>query len=297
MRTAAAGIITAGSATVMNNVGVVDIGSNTVRAVVYSDGEIVYNKAALSRIFAYTRNGEFLSEGTKWLAETITALCAEAPACDKIRAYATSAFRDLKNRDEVAKEIEKITGIEVSILSECDEAMCDFLALKSIGVGSGTGVDLGGGSCQLVEFSDGELGSFVSLPIGCNRLAASYVRGEMPLESELLSIAELVKKEICGFKNADELYVLGGTSRLATKVRNELSGVDSSSITPEELWEIIRLSRTERGFAAVRRAARERSCSAVVGFAIIAAVAEKLGAKNIRVCKTSSREGFLLLKK
>ncbi len=281
----------------MSNIGVVDIGSNTVRVVVYAGGEIVYNKAALSQIFAYTRDGKFLPEGTKWLAETITALCTAAPDCGKISAYATSAFRDLENRAEVAAEVERLTGIPVAVLSERDEAMCDFLALKSIGAADGTGIDLGGGSCQIVEFAGGELDSYVSLPIGCNRLAAGYVSGEMPRNEELLRIAAAVGDKISGFKNTEVLYAMGGTSKLALKVRKELSGIDSDDITPEELWEITRLSRTAEGFAAVRKAARERSKTAVVGFAIIAAIAEKLGAARISVCRASSREGFLLLKK
>lgn len=281
----------------MNRVGVVDIGSNTIRAVVYENGEVIYNRAVLSRIFEFTDNGNFAEDGSLWLCGAINALCAAAPECETFYAYATSAFRDLKNGAEVAQAVLEATGTELCVLSEADEAMCDILALSDFGVTDGTGIDLGGGSCQIFEISGGKPGKFASLAIGCNRLCKQFVAGEMPTKDEIERLTAFAADKINGFKSVDTLCVLGGTSRLALKIRESLSGVRGTEISPSELWEIVGVSDTEKGISAIRAAAKERSGSATVGIAVIAALADKLGAKSVRVCKTSSREGFLIMKK
>lgn len=281
----------------MNRVGVVDIGSNTIRAVVYEKGEVIYNRAVLSRIFEFTDNGSFTEEGGLWLCGAINALRASAPECETFYAYATSAFRDLKNGADVAAAVREATGTELCVLSEAEEAMCDIFALADFGVTNGTGIDLGGGSCQIFEISDGKPGKFASLAIGCNRLCKRFVAGEMPTKDEIKEIAAFVTDKVNGFKSVDTLCVLGGTSRLALKIRESLNGIRGTEITPSELCEIVGASDTERGLSAIRAAAKERSGSATVGIAVIAALADKLGAKTVRVCKTSSREGFLIMKK
>ncbi|HMC09056.1 MAG TPA: Ppx/GppA family phosphatase, partial [Actinomycetota bacterium] len=77
---------------------------------------------------------------------------AEAVGSDRIVAVATSALRDARNREKVARRLEAAAGTPVRILSGDEEAALTFAAMRAalpLGEGRVLGVDLGGGSLEL----------------------------------------------------------------------------------------------------------------------------------------------------
>lgn len=136
-------------------VGVLDIGSNSVRLLVaeHSDGEIV----PISRKIATTRLGKN-TEGDKILAkdsmkDTIDVIKffqsqAIKMECDILWPIATSAVREAKNQDEFLDAVFKNTGLTITVLSGKEEADFSFLGAKyGLNIkGAAVVIDVGGGS-------------------------------------------------------------------------------------------------------------------------------------------------------
>jgi exopolyphosphatase/guanosine-5'-triphosphate,3'-diphosphate pyrophosphatase len=165
---------------------VLDIGSNTMRVVVFDiSGESVktiFGKGMKSVIFENTQNGKLTEIGMAALSKAISDMCAmtEQFGCD-YHAFATSAFRDLSNQQEVIDFIYKQNGIKIRVLSGEEEAECDYLGMRrETGAVRGLGVDLGGGSCQVITFDESGMTAAASLKLGTVRLKNTFVAGNIP---------------------------------------------------------------------------------------------------------------------
>ena len=139
-------------------VNILDIGSNTIRLVTYNKGRSVSNFGANSDIIADTKNGILSEKGIEKLCNTISEL-AKNRENEKIYAFGTYAMRILRNKEQVQKRLLEKTGINIDVLSGKREAEYDFYGLLAsiMPSESGIGVDLGGGSAQILIFEKGRL--------------------------------------------------------------------------------------------------------------------------------------------
>ena len=207
-------------------IGIIDIGSNTIRLVTYENGKKISNISINSEILKDTENNKLTNIGTQKLCLAIKKLkdiSGEIP----LSAFATFAFRELENREEVKTIILKETGVAVEILSGKDEAECDFAGLKNeIGENkSGVGVDLGGGSAQIFSFKKGALDFCESYPIGCKKIKENFVQGVFPTISEEKKFKEYIENVFSGFdKYSEKIYIMGGTAKTAAKMYSFLKG-------------------------------------------------------------------------
>ena len=122
---------------------------------------------ALERTFAVTR--EYAEIASEYAPE-------------RIRFVATSASRDVKNRDEFFAGIFAILGVVPDVISGDEEAHLSFLGATA-GRNAETGpflvMDLGGGSTELV-LGTGEVDAAVSMDIGSVRLTERHMSTEVP---------------------------------------------------------------------------------------------------------------------
>ncbi len=75
-----------------------------------------------------------------------------------MRAVATSAVREARNRTAFIRRIRRETGIKVEVISGTEEARLIFMAARhALGLDGGPHllVDVGGGSVELVLVRDG----------------------------------------------------------------------------------------------------------------------------------------------
>src|SRR5436190_533302 len=140
-------------------VGVIDIGSNSVRLVVYEgltrSPTPIFNEKVLAGLGREVQSTGLLAADAvdKALSSIrrFRALC-DRMEVDRVLAIATAACRDAKNGKSFVAEAERICGVEVDVLSGKREA-----ELAALGVVSGfhkpSGIvgDLGGGSLELTE--------------------------------------------------------------------------------------------------------------------------------------------------
>lgn len=208
-------------------IAIVDIGSNSVRLVVY-EGAVrapfpLYNEKILCGLGrAQTDDGCLTDES---IVRALSALrrfraIARTLRAKNIHAIATAAVRDAGNGADFIDQAQQAIGTEVHILSGEREAE---LAANGITMGfvdpDGIGGDLGGGSLELIDLSGGRLGAADTVALGGLRLleksGGRLSRSQTIIEKELAKLAWLKGGR------GRTLYAIGGTWRALAKLHME----------------------------------------------------------------------------
>ena len=162
-----------------DSIAIVDIGSNSVRLVVYSGTPRIqtpiFNEKVLAGLGAGLAETGELSDKSQERA--LAALCRYRLLLDHmrvkhIRAVATAAARDASNGPQFVRAIKRI-GFNCLVLSAEDEAKLAAEGVMSAVLGAdGIVGDLGGGSLELADVRGGAVRAAVSLPIGVLRVGS-----------------------------------------------------------------------------------------------------------------------------
>lgn len=143
-------------------VGIVDIGSNTIRLVVYDVIDMTYKEILNQRSFAglieYVDDDRLSQTGMDKLVKTLSNIkeLTYLVRCDKVFYFATASLRGLSNSIDLLTYIKKELDIDIDIITGEEEAYFDYVSLKNSKITkTGLGIDLGGGSCQVFAF-DGD---------------------------------------------------------------------------------------------------------------------------------------------
>lgn len=290
---------------------VIDVGSNTIRTVVYEvDGshyKAILNERDFSSIISYIDNETLSDLGMRKLTEVLekmVSLC-RLLECEKIHCFATASLRSINNSREVTAKIKEKLDIDIKIITGKDEAFYDFAGLKSvISVQNGVGLDLGGGSCQVFSFKDDELVSGQSFPIGCLKLHDKFIEGIMPTPTEIKSIKAYVTECLKNSPSLKKLgyetvYAMGGTARSAAKLHRAFIGseqpISGYELTVTQMDELCGLIE-DINLSGVRLIAKilpERVNTIVPGILALRTVCKYVSAEKIQIVKAGVREGFL----
>ncbi len=197
---------------------VIDIGSNSVRLVLYQysghHAQPVFNDKVACGLGKGLVKGKNLDEDTKEQARfTIRRFrqLLDARQPELVKVVATAAIREAEDGKDFADELGMLLGHPITILSGMEEAV---YAAKGVGVSAyrpeGLVVDLGGGSMELARIhADGEVEAECSIPKGALGFADDYAKeGEDCLET---SLKKLLKS--CSRDHADSVYAVGGSFR------------------------------------------------------------------------------------
>lgn len=196
---------------------IIDIGSNSVRMVVYGGSNRAPQVLANEKVTA--RLGKGLSETGRMSDDSIAlalsglarfALILRDLDITDVETVATAASRDASNGAEFISKVEAL-GLNVRLLSGEVEARNSALGVIGAFPGAeGVVADLGGGSLELVAIDGDEPRPGSSLPIGSLRLAALREGGDEKFHAR---IGKALKgagwSEPCG----KTLYLVGGTWR------------------------------------------------------------------------------------
>jgi exopolyphosphatase / guanosine-5'-triphosphate,3'-diphosphate pyrophosphatase len=154
--------------------GVIDIGSNSVRLVVYqAQGRnplSMFNEKVMCELGRSVGNDGALSgaaiERAIGALRRFAVLCADM-GVEHVRTVATAAVRSASNRADFIKEVRDATGLQVDIISGDEEARLSALGvISAIPDADGVMGDLGGGSVELVRIAAGKVLDRLSLPLG-----------------------------------------------------------------------------------------------------------------------------------
>ena len=208
--------------------GIIDIGSNSVRLVVYEGPArlpaTLFNEkvlAGLGRGLAATGAIEAAAMGTAAVALARFAAVAREMEVTRLRTVATAAVRDAANGGELIEAARKL-GLAVEILSGEQEADAAGHGVLS-GTPDADGIvgDLGGGSLELVRICRGAVEERVSLPLGVLRIA-----GMREKPGKLQGYVERLIRAAGWEKRGDgmPLYLVGGSWRGLARLDMNSSG-------------------------------------------------------------------------
>ncbi|MBS7540885.1 Ppx/GppA family phosphatase [Ancylobacter lacus] len=205
-------------------IAVIDIGSNSVRLVVYeklsrSPTPIFNEKAScgLGRDVATTGrlNAEAVEKALV-LLRRFRALC-DRMAVGKLYVLATAAARDAANGPEFVARCADICRTDVQLLSGKREAQLSALGILS-GVHRANGVvgDLGGGSLELADLHGHRIGSGVTFPLG--GLALQDASGRSLKKADKIVKDALAKDPHLEHLKGRTFYAVGGTWRALARL-------------------------------------------------------------------------------
>lgn len=292
--------------------GLVDIGSNTIRTVIYDVGETAYqavlNEKEYAEIINYVTDGLLTDEGIEKLIETLQQmqnLCLLLD-CQETYFFATSSLREITNSEAVVQTVQERTAIQIELLSGEEEAYYDYVGLKdAIKTDEALGFDLGGGSGQVFYYEQDQLRKNASYSIGCLRLYNKHVRGVFPDKKERKAIAKNVRKclkktGVFSDKEQEIIYGMGGTARACLKLYTKLLGdnkADNNDIlTLDDLKQMEKIitGMGVEGIRAINQIMPERLCTIIPGLIAVRTIMKYTNTKKLCVVKQGVREGYLL---
>ncbi len=217
------------SARALSRVGVVDVGSNSVRLVVF-DGAArspayFYNEKIMCGLGAGLGvTGCLNPEGKKRALAALKRfqLLAEGMGLPSLTAVATAAVRDANDGPDFQKQVIEETGLRLWVIDGEEEAR---LSAQGVLLGwpeaEGLVCDIGGSSMELAEVKGGRVGRRVTSALGPLKLQA-VKGGKKALRAHIAEImGELVEK--IGRDNK-RLYLVGGSWRAIARLDMERRG-------------------------------------------------------------------------
>lgn len=193
---------------------VIDIGSNTVRLVIYGGPPrapaVLWNEKVSARLGRdLARDGAIpavaMEEALAALARYALILSEQGIA--RVETVATAAPREATNGPEFVRRVEEL-GLAVRVLSGEEEARASaYGAIGAFPGAEGVVADLGGGSLELVAVAGEACGEGATFPLGTLRLPALRAAGGLERR-----ISKLLKG-IAWARQGGPLYMIGGTWR------------------------------------------------------------------------------------
>jgi exopolyphosphatase/guanosine-5'-triphosphate,3'-diphosphate pyrophosphatase len=287
-------------------VGVIDIGSNSIRLVVYERASrapvALFNEKVMCGL------GRGIESSGKLDADAVeraianlrrfTALAA-AMRVEKLDALATAAVRDAKNGPDFIREVSRACKLQARVLDGEEEARLSGLGVLSAAPeADGAMGDLGGGSLELVELGAGAIGKHVTLPIGPLRVmpAADGSRKKMKdaIEKRVDELEWLEKVQGRNF------YPVGGAWRALARVHMEqvnhpLHVIHNYEIKWDEAEEFLQLvSRlSPSSLSKMYGVSRRRHETLPYAALLLIQIARKMKPKRIIFSAFGLREGWL----
>ena len=159
----------------MRNIAVIDIGSNSMRVLVY---EIYENNSfkIIDEEKRMTRLGQFINEANNLSKEGIQKLLVTLEffkiLCEKnnvseLIVVATEAVRRANNKNEILALVKEKININIRILSGLEESAYGYTTIKAtMDITDALLVDIGGSSMEITLVKDKEISNGISLPLG-----------------------------------------------------------------------------------------------------------------------------------
>ena len=287
---------------------VVDLGSNSVRLVVY-EGRLrnpisIFNEKAVLRLGRGLHSTGMLNR--EGVAQALTvmnryAAVARAMHADPLEVLATSAVRDATNGPEFVAELERrLPGLRIRVLS--GEAEADLSAaglLCGIPTADGVLADIGGGSLEAVQLRAGTRVQARTARLGVIRLAeragGDLVRARAIAEADLAGIPWL------GEGSGRDLYAVGGAWRALARIHIAQTGyplnmVHHYVVAREEVRDLtgVIIGASRRALERMPGAPRRRVDDLPFAAVVLRRLLRATGARRVVFSANGLREGWYM---
>lgn len=207
---------------------VIDIGSNTVRLVIYGGPArapvVLLNEKVSARLGKGVAENDKLSD--KAMDAALVALgryaaLLRARGIDRVYTVATAASRDAANGPQFLDKVAAL-GLNPRLLSGEEEALTSAAGVAgAFPSAKGVVADLGGGSMELVHISEGQCEHGSSLPLGTLRLPALRIAGDTKFKRK---VEKLIEDADSRCEPGEALYLVGGSFRALARYHQHLIG-------------------------------------------------------------------------
>jgi exopolyphosphatase/guanosine-5'-triphosphate,3'-diphosphate pyrophosphatase len=284
-------------------IAIIDIGSHSVRLVVYSGAtripSIVFNEKVMAGLGRGLDGGGELS--AEAMDRTIRGLARFKLLLDQMgvanhRIVATAAARDASNGDAFLGRIRAL-GFEPEVLPGEEEGlMAGYGVISSIPWADGIVGDLGGGSLELVDVAGGKVRHSASLPLGVLRLGAYSEKGALRREIE----AALARTGFAGRGESRAFYMVGGSWRTLARLDMAFQGhplpiVHEHEMAPDRPREIEKqVAALDKGAAGqIPSLSMSRLPTLPAATRLLRVLAEQLRPSRLVTSSFGIREGIL----
>ena len=219
----------------MKNIAVIDIGSNSMRVLVY---EIYINNSfkIIDEEKRMTRLGQFIDESDNLTNEGIDKLLitleffkilCEKNNVEEIIVVATEAIRRAKNRDRIVTLVKEKVNLDIRILSGLEESAYGYLAIKcTIDISNALLIDIGGSSMEITLVKEKKIVNGISLPIGSIPLTKLFPFDTFSNNDAILELKRFIFNEFDKLKWLKDgknlpLIGIGGTARSIGKIHKK----------------------------------------------------------------------------
>lgn len=198
---------------------VIDIGSNSIRLVVFEglarSPTMLFNEKMLAGLGrGIVSTGKLDPDGVSRSMEEFRrfrALSDQAGA-EKMYVLATAAAREAENGPDFIHRAEQVLGTEIRVLSGREEARYSALGVISgFHPADGIAGDLGGGSLELVDVKAETIGDGITLPLGGLRL--QDMANGSPVQAAKIARLHLARAKLLKGGEGRVFYAVGGTWR------------------------------------------------------------------------------------
>lgn len=291
--------------TTKGQVAIIDIGSNTVRMVVYHALTRVpiplFNEkymCALGKGLA--RTGRLNSEGVVLAKKAMARFMLMARRLDvhSLDVLATAAVRDAQDGMDFVRKLEAEHAIKIRIISGEEEARyAAYGTLASIHAPLGLTADMGGGSLELAAISPNHVGDTISTRLGSLHLLdsndANIAAMEATITHTLKQVPWLAKL------HPPTLYAVGGGFRSIAKVHMKaqnypLNITHEYEISASSAYALVRklIQLTPEELAALDGMPSKRAGTIIPSALVLKHLLQLTGAQSVMVSVSGIREGF-----
>ena len=286
-------------------IAVVDIGSNSIRLVVYDKlGRSplpIFNEkvlCGLGRDLALT--GRLSPEGVTMALTNLRRFRSliDGMGVGRVDVLATAAVRDADDGMKFAAEVERTCGLTMNIISGVEEARLSAMGvLSAMPQADGVMGDLGGGSLELVGLDKGKVADQATLPLGPFRLMSAETAGTVP--GDLID-AELAGQDwLAGYRKR-VFYPVGGAWRSIAKLHLALTGhpihvIQEYTVPAADLFDTVSLiARQSKGsLSSLQGVSKRRLETMPLASLLFARVLKVLAPKKVVFSANGLREGHL----
>ncbi len=215
------------AARALARIGVVDVGSNSVRLVVF-DGAArspayFYNEKIMCALGAgLSETGRLNPEGRKRALAALHrfAALAKGMSIPPLTAVATAAVREATDGADFCAEVARETGVVLHVIPGDEEARLSAEGVLLGWPGSyGLVCDIGGSSMELADLAEGRVGRCVTSPLGPLKLK-EIKGGPKALTAHIADVVARLHKDMQD-ETGMRLFLVGGSWRAIARIDME----------------------------------------------------------------------------
>jgi len=294
-------------------IGVIDLGSNSIRLVVYYwDGNTITKIQDIkhqAQSIRYVEDHQMTKAGIDHIVIHLKELMVMARAfgIDELRIFATALLRDVRNGIEAKAEIENRIMHPIDLLQGYEESLIGFEGMKRIVKLplEGISIDIGGGSTELTYFRNDEPIYSEAFPIGSLNLYFEHVIDVVPTDFEQVAIRRSIRDQLDKLTwlegmNVEKVIGIGGTARAVMKLHQARYDINTSiydmtlSSSLVHQYATLNKRNRENELQLIVDAIPDRLTTVIPGALILDELMRKVDAQEFLLSAYGVREGYLI---